>query len=249
MAFSFLAMIASYPSMSRTRTSARICSASYLGNQWMVTAGHCVFQQSERIPVYFQVDNHDYLGDMIDQECPPVTTTSYHCRWTNQVYVHPNYSSHSGNDIALLHLEEAPQAWVLSIALPDPSLSPPPPVLDEPVHAFGYGTTEEGRMSTVLRQGNLTVMDPYQFPLLFPDSLQPEAIPLTFIAANFMNPNDPYDNIDTCQGDSGGPVLDVSHTRLLGITSWGIGCALDQYPGVYTRVVSFVAWISSHVFV
>jgi secreted trypsin-like serine protease len=45
--------------------------------------------------------------------------------------------------------------------------------------------------------------------------------------------------IDTCYGDSGGPlqagVADGSY-RLVGITSWGDGCAYQNAPGVYTRV-------------
>jgi trypsin len=49
----------------------------------------------------------------------------------------------------------------------------------------------------------------------------------------------PEGGIDTCYGDSGGPMqaaLGGGGYRLVGITSWGEGCAQPDAPGVYTRV-------------
>lgn len=46
---------------------------------------------------------------------------------------------------------------------------------------------------------------------------------------------------DACQGDSGGPF--AVGGELVGITSWGFGCALKGYPGVYSRVPALRSWV------
>jgi secreted trypsin-like serine protease len=48
--------------------------------------------------------------------------------------------------------------------------------------------------------------------------------------------------VDTCQGDSGGPMVRKNSKGRwvqVGIVSWGLGCARDGYPGVYTQVSTF----------
>ncbi|AEV88586.1 trypsin [Actinoplanes sp. SE50] len=52
--------------------------------------------------------------------------------------------------------------------------------------------------------------------------------------------------VDTCQGDSGGPMVRRGadgQWAQVGIVSWGLGCARDAYPGVYTQISKFRAAI------
>lgn len=49
----------------------------------------------------------------------------------------------------------------------------------------------------------------------------------------------------TISGDSGGPLVAFidGSPRLIGIVSWGFGCAKPSYPGIYSRISAAHEWL------
>jgi secreted trypsin-like serine protease len=93
---------------------------------------------------------------------------------------------------------------------------------------LGWGRTgESSERSSVLRSARVP---------LRPDRACSDAYggyePAVMLCAGY-----PQGGVDACQGDSGGPL--VAGGRLIGVVSWGEGCARPGKPGVYTEVRAF----------
>lgn len=98
------------------------------------------------------------------------------------------------------------------------------------LYPIGFGTTSSGGDSS----DDLLVAETFYVPNGQCDDLYGFFGPIT---SNMICSGDIVNGgVDACQGDSGGPLYDADNDILVGVTSWGIGCADEDFPGVYARV-------------
>lgn len=95
----------------------------------------------------------------------------------------------------------------------------------------------DGEVSPILRAAHVSIVSHQSCSEAY---RQISIITSGMICASAINPPR-----DACQGDSGGPL--VANGYLVGIVSWGEGCANAFYPGVYTRVSQYEDWIRDKI--
>jgi secreted trypsin-like serine protease len=103
---------------------------------------------------------------------------------------------------------------------------------DSPTQVSGWGDTAEGAGagSDTLRAAVVPVVSDNDCsdPLAYGSEFDPSSMLCAGILAG---------GTDSCQGDSGGPLVGPgTPTRLVGVVSWGFGCARVNEPGVYSRI-------------
>jgi trypsin len=106
----------------------------------------------------------------------------------------------------------------------------------------GWGAvTQGGRGSDVLLQVTVPIVDQARCQELYSSYTLTDSM----ICAGYEE-----GGRDTCQGDSGGPLFVVPAGKspvLVGVVSWGRGCAQQGYFGIYARVSAVKSWIEETV--
>jgi secreted trypsin-like serine protease len=206
---------------------AQFCGGSIIGDSWIATAAHCVVNDAinraaSNVNVVANTTFYNSGGDRIEVE---------------DIRVNSDYNPASNDsDIALLKLK-GHATPLKAITLPNPNDDLPP---NTNLTVTGWGTVREGDAGTAyLISANIPVVP----NTVCNDSASYNgAITNKMICAGLR-----AGGLDACQGDSGGPAVATSNQAklLMGIVSFGEGCARKDKYGVYTNVRAFRSWIDS----
>ncbi|MEJ2867844.1 serine protease [Actinomycetospora sp. OC33-EN08] len=199
----------------------QFCGGTLVAPTKVVTAAHCTASSPER-KIYAVVGRDDKQSK--SGESVPVAKT----------WVSPTFSAvGNGLDVSVLTLQKPVTTPTLPLATADDDALYGPGTA---ARIYGWGaTSENGTPSRYLLGATVPIRED-SYCKGSASSYDPELL----TCAGFDS-----GGVDTCQGDSGGPL--VAGGKLIGITSYGDGCARAGKPGYYTRVGANAALIAKQV--
>jgi trypsin len=203
------------------------CGGVLINPSTVITAAHCSLTDLPYDSVV--VHRHD-LNKSTKQE----NGTEYKVL---SKLVHPEFvQSTFDNDIAIWKIK-GNTTFQPKLKLDDGTLGRN---YDKLFQVIGWGkTVYGGYLSPILLETKLPIYDEAQCVEDYKKNGE-TVNPDIKLCAGF-----PEGGKDACQGDSGGPffTMEGDQMTLVGITSYGIGCARPNLPGTYTRISNFKDWI------
>ncbi|KRT83696.1 Trypsin, partial [Oryctes borbonicus] len=202
------------------RYGSHICGGSVISEDFVVTAAHCTYGSSATtLSVRADFSVRGSGGSVVQ-----VTAINQHPSF--------DYWNHD-NDISVLRLASALN---LSEAIAPIGLPSENQEFEAGTTAVvsGWGTTSQGGSSSLQLQA-------VEVPLVSNSECQ-SAYGTYEITDQMLCAGIEGGGKDACQDDSGGPL--VVDGVLVGIVSWGIGCAEPEYLGVYSSVPALRSYIS-----
>jgi secreted trypsin-like serine protease len=206
----------------KNMNSGYICTGSYLGNGYVITAAHCVLPQEDTDIFVF---NNIQSTDMIE--------LSLQNKIINEnIHIHPQFNIYNlSYDVAVLSTSIR---QISSLHLLSNYTDIENPYTNLTIMGYGVIHTNDYEHILTLHEGNVSIVPSEQYNLSIDESM---------LLAEGYNINNEV--TDACQGDSGGPLFRFEDYSLVGIVSWGYSCGLPQYPGVYSKISSSLEWIQS----
>uniref|UniRef100_A0A182I5R2 trypsin n=1 Tax=Anopheles arabiensis TaxID=7173 RepID=A0A182I5R2_ANOAR len=199
-----------------------ICGGTFVSDQWILTAGHCVDDPEFRQGGIVRVESSFHASGGIFL---PIERTVLHDSFD---YGSPGIDYDYGLIKLVARFERA-----VPVRLVAPYRRFPP---GELCTVVGWGMTKKTGDREQLRMVRLPIVRQEVCKEIYEGW---ETITRRMICAGYAAGGQ-----DACEGDSGGPLL--CRGIQAGITSWGVGCAKANRYGFYANVANQRDWIRKH---